>query len=317
MKAAIVSAAGQPPVYGEFADPVSAAGKSLIRVSAAAISHVTRGRASGSHYSSSGELPFVPGVDGVGVAADGRRVYFLMPERPYGAMAERCLVDERQQIPLPEELSDEAAAAMAIPGMSSWAAFTERAQLRAGESVLINGATGASGRLAVQIAKHLGAGKVIATGRQEGSLAELKALGADVTIQLTDDRAALEEALRGEFRQGVGVVLDYLWGVSAETLIIAAAKAGPDGQPMRFVQIGSMSGGNITLPSAALRSSALQLMGSGIGSVPFTRLLEAIRAVLNAAPAAGFRVATRTRPLADVSAAWAMTGSEARIVLRP
>jgi NADPH:quinone reductase-like Zn-dependent oxidoreductase len=317
MKAAIVSSAGQPPVYGEFADPVAAPGQSVVRVHAASISHVTRGRASGSHYSSGGVLPFVPGIDGVGVTDDGRRVYFLMPESPWGAMAERCPVDLRHQIELPQGLNDESAAAMAIPGMSSWAALSERAHLKAGETVLVNGATGASGRLAIQIARHLGAAKVIATGRHSSSFAELKELGADVTIELVEDRAALEEAFKREFRDGVDIVLDYLWGVSAEVLIVAAAKAGPDGKAMRFVQIGSMSGGNITLPSAALRSSAIELMGSGIGSVPFERLLEAIRGVLTAAPAAGFRIATRMLPLAEISAAWASKDTEARVVLSP
>ncbi|HVZ86857.1 MAG TPA: zinc-binding alcohol dehydrogenase family protein [Polyangia bacterium] len=317
MKAAIVTEAGRPPAYGDFEDPQPAPGQALIRVTASSISHVTKGRASGRHYSTQGGLPFIPGLDGTGVAADGRRVYFLAPEHPYGAMAERCVADERHLIALPAGLGDDAAAALAIPGMSSWAALVERARLRAGETVLVNGATGASGRLAIQIAKHLGAGKVIATGRHPDMFDDLRRLGADVTVPLLQDRDALERAFKNEFQPGLGVVLDYLWGASAETIIVAAAKAGPEAVPIRFVQIGAMSGSDITLPSAALRSSALELMGSGIGSVPLPRLLAAVRGVLDAAPSAGFEIATRVVPLADVTKAWSESDAGARIVLRP
>ena len=317
MKAAIIIEAGQAPVYGDFKDPVPTADKSLIRVTAASISHVTRSRASGAHYSSSGALPFIPGIDGTGIGKDGQRVYFVLPEKPYGAMAEFCEVADRHQFAIPDDLSDDAAAAMAIPGMSSWGALVERAKLCAGETVLINGATGTSGRLAIQIAKHLGAKKVIATGRQTRSFDELRSLGADVTVALTRDGDSLEKAFKNEFQQGVDIVLDYLWGMSAEKLIIAAAKAGPEGVPIRYVQIGSLSGPDINLPSAALRSSALQLMGSGIGSIPFPRLLQAIHGVLQAAPSAGFKIATQRVPLADVTKAWTSGDTDPRIVLVP
>jgi len=317
MKAAIVVETGQAPVYGDFPDPVSAPGKGLIRVTASSISHVTRSRASAAHYSSDGAPPFIPGIDGTGIGEDGQRVYFLLPEKPYGAMAELCSVDDRHRLSIPDGLSEEWAAAMAIPGMSSWAALVERASLRAGETVLINGATGASGRLAIQIAKHLGAKKVVATGRNAKSFGNLRLLGADATVALTENRDALESAFKNEFRHGIDIVLDYLWGMSAETLIVAAAKAGPDGIPIRYVQIGSISGANISLPSAALRSSALQLMGSGIGSVPFAKLLKAIQGVFAAALSAGFKIAIEPVPLADVTRAWAAGDGDSRIVLRP
>ena len=317
MKAAIVEQAGRPPVFGDFAEPVAAPGLRVVRVSASAISHVTKGRASGAHYSADGSLPLVPGMDGVGVDEDGRRVYFILPEAPFGAMAQRSLVDARRCIALPDGLSDTDAAALAIPGMSSWAALVERAGLRAGETVLVNGATGASGRLAIQVAKHLGAKRVIATGRNAAALAGLRALGADATIALTPDRDALEQAVKAEFRQGVDVVLDYVWGPSAEALIAAGAKAGPQAVPIRYVQIGAISGADITLPGAALRSSALQLMGSGIGSIAQIRMLAALRGVLEAAPAAGFKVATQVRPLAEVGDAWYAGDAQSRIVLVP
>ncbi|WP_323123506.1 quinone oxidoreductase family protein [Burkholderia alba] len=317
MKAAMVVEAGQAPVYGEFDDPAPAPGKRLVRVTAAAISHVTRSRASGRHYSADDALPFIPGVDGTGIAEDGRRVYFLLPEKPYGAMAALCPVDDRHCIALPDGLDEQAAAAMAIPGMSSWAALVERAKLGAGETVLINGATGASGRLAIQIARHLGAGKIIATGRRSGAFDELRRLGADAIVPLTEDRDALEQAFMDACRQGVDVVLDYLWGSSAEALVIAVAKAGPAGRPIRYVQIGAIGGADISLPGAALRSSALQLMGSGIGSVPFPRLLKSVQGVLEAASPAGFEIAVQAAPLADVTRAWGAGGSDSRVVLLP
>jgi NADPH:quinone reductase-like Zn-dependent oxidoreductase len=317
MKAALVVKAGEPPVYGEFRDPLSAAGKSVIRVHASAISQLAKLRASGQHYSSEGALPFIPGVDGCGIDETGQRVYFMLPEKPFGAMAELCIVDQSSKIPLPDDLDDDTAAAMAIPGMSSWAALSERAHLVAGETVLINGATGTSGRLAIQIARHLGAKRIIVTGRQTKTFDELKALGADVTIQLVADSAALGQVFDAEFKRGIDIVLDYLWGNSAETLLASAARSGAEGAPIRFVQIGSISGGTISLPGPVLRSSSLQLMGSGLGSVPMPRLIKAIGGVLGAAMGSGFKITTEAIPLAEVARAWAAGGSDSRIVLHP
>jgi NADPH:quinone reductase-like Zn-dependent oxidoreductase len=177
MKAAIVTGAGLTPTYADFADPIPLAGENRIVVAAAAISQVTRGRASGRHYSSSGQFPFVVGIDGVGRLDDGRRVYFAVPRAPFGGMAEQTVVPVSRCVPVPDDIDDVTAAAIANPGMSSWAAYTERAKLKAGETVLVNGATGTAGRLAVQIAKFLGAKKVIATGRNRAVLEELTTLG--------------------------------------------------------------------------------------------------------------------------------------------
>ena len=315
MKAAVVFGQRQTPVYADFGEPVAAAGETRIRVTSAAISQIVRSRASGQHYSSSGRFPFVVGIDGVGRLDDGRRVYFVFPRAPYGAMSERTVAPTTHCLVLPVELDDVTAAAIANPGMSSWAAYQERAHLKAGETVLVNGATGAAGRLAVQIAKHFGAKKVIATGRNIEVLKSVATLGADVTIPLVEDQTALEERFQQEFAQGIDVVLDYLWGLSAERLIIAGAKAGAETKPIRFVQIGSVSGGDITLPSAALRSSAIVLMGSGIGSIPFDRLIHAIDGLLRAAAPAGLKIATNSVPLSDVERAWALDEGSGRTVV--
>jgi NADPH:quinone reductase-like Zn-dependent oxidoreductase len=314
MRAALILEVGQPPVYGDFPEPTLSEGENHITVTAASLSHVTRARASGTHYSSSGTIPFVVGIDGVGRLDDGRRVYFVMPSAPFGSMAEQSRVRASQCIALPDELDDATAAAIAIPGMSSWAALQESAKFQAGETVLVNGATGISGRLAVQIAKYLGAKKVIATGRNTEVLKSLATLGADVTIPLTQDGEALEKAFLEPFHEGVDVVLDYLWGPSMERLLIAAAKAGADGVPIRFIQVGAASASSISLPNAVLRSSAIQLMGSGIGSVPFNRLLKVIKSVLQASVPGGFEIATTTVPLSEVTIAWSTETSQTRTV---
>jgi len=317
MKAAIVAAAGETPTFGEFETPSEQPGRLRLQVLAAAISQLTRARASGRHYSAGGQWPIVPGVDGVGRTEDGRRVYFVLPEAPFGAMAEYTLVNALHCAPVPDALTDETAAAMANPGMSSWAALKERARFVAGETVLINGATGSSGKLAIQIARHLGASRIIATGRNAAQFETLRRLGADVTIGLQQDPDALETALKAEFAQGIDVVLDYLWGPSARAIMIAAAKAGPELRPIRFIQIGSMGGADIDVPAAALRSSSLQLMGSGIGSVSLERLLASIRDMLAAAAVAGFECGCRSLPLSEVASAWADDHAGDRVVLRP
>ena len=315
MKAAIVQQAGQIPVYGDFSEPPPASGESRITVTAAALSPVVRSRAAGTHYSASNQFPFVAGVDGIGRFDDGRRVYFAMPLTPFGSMAERTAAPSTLCVPVPDELDDVTAAAIANPGMSSWAAYKQRAVLKAGETVLVNGATGTAGRLAVQIAKHLGARKVIATGRNAESLRAVEALGADAAILLTEDDDALEESFKAQFSAGIDVVIDYLWGWSAERLLIAGAKAGADAIPIRYVQIGAVSGPDITLPSAVLRASAIELMGSGIGSIRLDGLSQAVGELLQAAAPAGFNIATRAMPLSEVAHAWSVKNDARRIVL--
>jgi NADPH:quinone reductase-like Zn-dependent oxidoreductase len=314
MKAAIVWEAGKPPVCGEFKDPAPTAGEIPIAVVAAALSPLAKSRASGAHYSSSHRFPFVAGVDGVGRLDDGRRVYFFLPREPYGAMAEKAVAPGTQCVRLPDGLDDITAAAIANPGMSSWAAFKERVKLVAGENVLINGATGTAGRLAVQIAKYLGAKTVIATGRNVEVLKSLASLGADVAIPLVEDGDALEEAFKEQFAEGVDIVIDYLWGKSAERLLSAAAKAGEPSVPIRFVQVGSASGSEITLPSAVLRSSGIELLGSGLGSVPVERLVAAIAELLQAALAGDFQIETKAVALSEVEQVWSKDTGAARIV---
>jgi NADPH:quinone reductase-like Zn-dependent oxidoreductase len=313
MKAAIVPQAGRAPVYGDFKEPIPVAGESRIAVTAAALSPVVKARASGTHYSSSGGFPIGVGIDGVGRLDDGSRVHFFLPRAPYGSMAEKVVVPSSQCAIVPDGLDDIMAAAIAIPCMSSWVALKERASFRPGETVLVNGATGTSGRLAVRVAKYLGARKVIATGRQAATLQSIKALGADETILLVENRDALKKAFKEQFAGGVDVVLDYLWGQSAECLLIAGSRAGTD-VPIRFIQIGTASGANITLSGAILRSTAIELKGSGLGSIPINRIVGGIEEVLHAAVAGRFEIATKPVPLSQVEQAWSSDAYMPRVV---
>ena len=311
MKAAIVTAEGKSPILGEFDEPTATPEAELITVTASALSQFSKSRSSGTHYSSEGAFPAVAGADGVGRTQDGRRVYFVLPEAPYGALAERCLVRARQCIELPDSLDDVTAAAIANPGMSAWAALVERARLQPGETVLVNGATGSAGRLAVQLAKFLGAGRVIATGRNERELNELLSIGADVVVPFT--LGALhpfgakhyEEALKEQLAGGINIAVDYLWGESAKTVIVAIAKTVEDATPVRFVHVGGASREEeISLPGAALRSSPIQIMGSGVKSIPFAKLLDAIKNVFQIAEPAKLQIATQVAPLSQIEEAW-------------
>jgi NADPH:quinone reductase-like Zn-dependent oxidoreductase len=317
MKAAIVMEAGKSPLYGNFKEPVPVDGEVQVTVKAAALSNVVKSRASGAHYSSSDQFPFVVGVDGVGRLDGGDRVYFAFPRAPFGTFSEKTVVQPSHCVRLPAGLDDVRAAAIAIPGMSAWAALKERAQFRAGETVLVNGATGTAGRLAVQIAKYNRARKVVATGRNPEALKALSALGADETLLLGDVGQSLETALKELFGgEGIDVVLDYLWGPSAERIIIAGAKAGKDTVPIRFVQIGAVSAPNITLPSAALRASDVRLMGSGIGSIPMERLVKTVDDLMQATIPGDFKIATKTFDLSEVERVWAMADATPRPVFQ-
>lgn len=314
MKAAVVKQAGTQPVWAEFDEPLASREQGVVKVGASALSRLTRGRASGEHYSSSKTYPFVAGVDGAGRLDDGRRVYFFGPAAPFGAMAERTLVPLEHCLPLADSIDDIDAAAIAIPGMSSWAALTERAAFVAGETVLINGATGSSGQLAVQVAKRLGADKIVVTGRNRAMLEKLQDMGADTAITLDGDEAALSRAFEAQCAEGVDIVLDYLWGPSARALLIAAARASEAQRALRFVQIGSMSAQEIALPAAVLRSSAISLLGSGLGSVAMPRLFAAMQAVLNAAAEGGLHVETKAVPMPHLADHWNDDAGRERVV---
>ncbi len=317
MQAAVVRELGRPPNWEPFDDPVPVPGETIVSVRAAAVSPLVLTRSSGAHYSADTKPPFVAGVDGVGRTPDGRRVYFGFPRAPFGSLAEHAPVPEESLIPVPEALEDVTAAAAAIPGMSCWIPLTTIARIPPGESVLVNGATGASGRMAIQCARHLGARRVIATGRDESQFADLTELGADRVLSLGLPPDQLRAAVREEARDSaIGVVLDYVWGASAESILSALggpnAPRGPS--RLRYVQAGALAGDRLTLSSASLRSSGLEIVGTGIGSSSPAALRQGIRAFLEAFTPAGFRVGTEARSMAEVAHFWGSTGGARRLV---
>src|SRR5437879_5229870 len=307
MYAAVVHAFDAPPRYTTFAEPVPAEGEKIVSGSAAGLHPIVKALAKGSHYGSSGELPFIAGIDGVGRVEDGTRVYFGVARSPFGTFCERSLAASWMCLPLPEAVDDVTAAGIANPAMSSWAALALRAKFVAGESVLILGAAGVAGQLAIQVAKRLGARRVVAAGRNPEALEKLKALGADAVISLDQEQAPLVSAFRSEIAEaGVDVVLDYLWGQPAELVLQAISQKGlrTAGARIRFIQIGESAGKTISLPAATLRSSRLELLGSGFGSASLDDIRQALADFFQVAAKEPFHFHTKVVPLRDVETLW-------------
>lgn len=304
MKAAIVMSAGTTPVYGDFDAPSVSSNGVVVDVSAAALSNLAKMRAMGQHYSSGKEFPNIAGTDGVG-AIDGKRYYFAGAIAPYGSLAQQTIVNKNTIVQLPDGLSDITAAAISNPGMSSWAALASRAHLIKGETVLINGATGNAGKLAIEIARHLGAGKVIAVGRNAQKLKQLDA-DESIAFDLSSDmtKAVFIQNLKPFFEKGVDVVLDYLWGDSALAIMQAIAEVSGN-YHTRYVSIGSAAGKKeILLPSTVLRSSGLELLGSGLKSCTMQELLSAIQGVFGLEAEGKLSIETKSFDLTDIQTAW-------------
>jgi NADPH:quinone reductase-like Zn-dependent oxidoreductase len=319
MYAAVVHAFDSPPRYTTFADPVAVEGEKVVKVSAAGLHPIVKALAKGTHYGSSGELPFIAGIDGVGRLEDGTRVYFGVSRSPFGTFCERSPAASWMCVPLPEGVDDVTAAGIANPAMSSWVGLTARAKFAAGESVLILGATGVAGQLAVQVAKRLGARRVVAAGRNPETLERLKKLGADAVISLDQDQASVVSAFRSEIAEaGVDIVLDYLWGQPAELVLQASSQKGlrKAGARVRFIQIGESAGKTISLPAAALRSSGLELLGSGFGSASLDQIRQVLAEFFEAAAKEPFEFRTKAVPLREVEALWDIAESGTRLVFQ-
>lgn len=321
MNAALVESFDKPPRYGVFTEPIAGDGEELVTVTAAGLHPIVKSLASGKHYGSTGKLPFVPGLDGVGRLEDGTKVYFGAPRSPFGSFAQLTITAQPMYLPIPKELDDVTVAALMNPGMSSWAALTGRIQFARGEGVLILGATGVAGLLAVQIAKRLGASRVIGVGRNVDALERAKQLGADAVVPLEQDREKLITTFRSEIAESkIGVVvLDYLWGNPAELLLEAIAQKGFQraAARIRYLQIGSMAGPTISLPAATLRSSGLEIYGSGFGSVSIERIFQSLRDFLQEAANKPFVIETKQAPLRDIERLWLEPQSGTRIVFQP
>jgi NADPH:quinone reductase-like Zn-dependent oxidoreductase len=319
MDAAVLHALGKPPRCEQFPEPIAGDAEVIVHVHAASLKPIDKQLASGSHYASPRELPLVCGSDGVGHLSDGQRVFFGGTRAPYGAMAQRTVVRPALSFPVPEGVDDETAAALPNPGVSAWLTLALRAKLVPGESVLILGATGVTGKLAVKIAKLLGAGRVVAAGRNEQALSTLHQLGADAIIRLDASAKELSEAFVHEAGDsGFQVVIDYVWGHPAETFLAAITKRefAVITSEIRFVQVGESAGSTISLPAAVLRSTALTILGTA-GIPPRNVLVDALQQVMAHAASGELRIETERVPLADIENAWQRDQQRRRLVVIP
>ncbi|CEG56310.1 quinone oxidoreductase family protein [Legionella fallonii] len=297
---ALVSHFKESPQWTDFTDPKTESDEVIVNVSAVALTNLVKGQSNGTHYSVKGDsIPFVPGDEGTGRMENGQRVFFFSKRKPFGSLAEKTVVKREFLIPLPDDLDDVSAASISNPAMSSWAALTRRALLKPGETVLINGATGISGQMAIRIAKHLGARRVIVTGRKESNPDKLISLGADEVITLGD---GFNERITAVIEE-ISIVLDYLWGSSAESIINTVGNTHSD-RPVRYVQIGTIAGTTINMPAFPLRASGLVMMGTGLGSVSNLELLKVISEAFQVAKKIGLTVDATAIPMSEGEKIW-------------
>jgi NADPH:quinone reductase-like Zn-dependent oxidoreductase len=323
MKAAVLHALGQVPRWEEFPPPEPGDGEELIQVTAAPLNNIDRVRADGSHYSAeeyaSGGLPAVPGVIGAGRRPGGQRVLF---GSRCGTMAAYSAARPEMTFPIPDGLDDALAAAAWNPGLSAWLALGWRCPLQPGQTVLILGATGVTGKLAVQAARHFGAARVVAAGRNQQVLDTLPELGADATIRLGQPDDALAAAFAAQAGDhGYDVVVDYLWGHPTEVFLTSIEHHDAEMRSgrIRLVQAGEMAGPAITLPAAVLRSSAgLEILGQGTGTMPpIDVIIGMLRELLDLLQAGKVRVDIERVPLSAVGEVWSRDQHGRRPVFIP
>jgi NADPH:quinone reductase-like Zn-dependent oxidoreductase len=314
MHAAVLHKFGEPPRFDSFAEPTAQEDEVLVDVRAAALNPSTRLLASGRHYASPQQLPVVCGVEGIGCLDDGSRVFFGVRRPPNGSMCERTAVPRAFCWTVPEGVSDVVAAALPNPGLSSWLPLVTTAHLAAGETVLVHGATGVAGQLAVQIAKHLGAGRVVAAGRNDEVLAKLQLLGADAVIDLKLPEPDLaDQFVRAGSATGFDVVIDYLWGHPTEVLLRAMIRRGFPAARLqtRLVQVGDVAGSTISLAAETLRSAAITIVGSGV-MPPLAVLSETLEKLFGLAARGQLHIDVEPIPLGDIERAWMRVDTQGR-----
>jgi NADPH:quinone reductase-like Zn-dependent oxidoreductase len=325
MKAAVVNTWGQTPAYTDLPDPQPGDGTEVAEVEASALTNLTKGVASGKHYAAKDiALPVIPGVDGVARLADGRRVY-AAALGSHGMMAERTLVDPRRAVEIGEHVDAVTAAAVPNPGMSAWMALSYAAAVKPGDHVLVLGATGVTGSMAVQLAGSVfGAEAVVAAGRDADRLRWLQSVGAQTVIRLGEEDLGARVAELHAARP-FDAVLDYLWGEPATEVLGALAAGATTGghHATRYVQIGSMAGPTLSLDAAILRATGVTISGVGLGSVPPEVMrqtqTEALPRLLSMVAAGELQLRTQVRRLSDIERVWTdpSTPSGIRVVVTP
>jgi len=304
MKAGIVHQLGTNPVYGDFENPQPQQGQLVVNIKAAAIKQVDRSKVAGRHYTNFASLPVVPGIDGVGTLPNGDAVYAWGLT---GMFAEQAVIEDGRCTLLPKGLDFALAAALPNALVGSDMALLYRAQIRVGQTVLINGATGATGKVAVQTAKYRGAQKVIVTGRNQAVLNDLLLLGADEIILLTqDDETIINQIQESHKATPIDIVIDYLWGHPVELILHAINGLPP--HKITMVTVGEMAGSTINLPSGILRSRMVQLLGSGIGSLSKKDIADYLQtelpAIFSLAAQGKLVMEVATFPLSEIESVW-------------
>ena len=303
MRAALVETIGEPPVPGEWGDPERGEGQALVDVRAAPINPIDVATASGRFYGGTPDAPYVPGVEGLGVVSEGERfgpgtrVYLSTSEASNGSFATRVAVPEEALIEVPDGADDPLAAALGVAGLAAWVPLAVKAEVGAGDRVLVLGASGAVGTIGVQVAKALGAERVVAAARDAEALERLRDLGADATVRIGDHgdlAAAFQEAAGGP----VDVTLDPVWGEPATAAIAAAAAGGC------LVNIGQSAGAEATFPSAAVRSKELRILGHTNMALAPANKAEAYRTLVGHAAAGRIRLEIETFGWDGVTNAW-------------
>jgi NADPH2:quinone reductase len=320
MKAAVINQFGEIPHYGDFPDPVPDKDDTLVEVKACVLENFDKLTVSGSHYASKKlfpQFPAIVGTDGIGVTEDKQLVAFGNIRPPYGAFAEK--VAAGFTLPVPEGTDPVAAAAIMPSVFTSLLPLKYSARLQPGETVLVHGATGVSGRIAIQVAKMLGAGKVVGTGRNAQSLQLLGSLGVDEVIDLgRPDEEVSRAYADSQADRAYDVVIDFLWGRPAELLIrsFIPQEASFAQRRIRYVQIGEAAGTQLSLPGSALRTSGLELMG--VGRISPEVLGEEIKAVWEGIRQGKFYMDIECVPLSEIASAWSRKGLHGkRLVIVP
>lgn len=312
MRAAVVETSRTAPAVMEFPEPQPAAGSKLRHLVGAGVHRVVRSLADGTHYGSSASYPAVLGVDAVARTDEGRLLYVAGPQPPWGTMSERLAA--QIEFPLPEGADPLAVAAGVNPGMSGWMPLHESRREVGLGTVVVIGATGVSGGMAVQAAISMGAEKVVAAGRNLASLDRLRVAGA-VPAPLPEKPEVLARQIGNPERL---LVLDYLWGPPAEMIMAALARNGlqEDHTDISYVQIGSLAGDDAVVPASLLRSRRLRIRGSGAGSASFKEVVEQIPLVLDAIAGGVLDSQYAAYSLSRFDEAWNHTGPE-RVVITP
>ncbi len=308
MKAAVLYQLGSAPKYEDFPDPVPEEGQLLMNVKAASVKNIDKLRAGGTHYSSYTKLPEIVGLDAVGTLEDGTRIY---AQGIGGTIAEKALVRKGAYVVVPEGLDNIKAAALPNAIYGSVMALLSRARMKKGEVVLVNGATSVTGQLAVQAARHYGASKIIVTGRNATILEELKGMGATEIISLKQEDQIITNRIKELHSvKPIDIVIDYLWGNPVKLIINALKGRGINNfsTRVRIVSVGSVAGKDIILESDTLRSSAIEILGSGIGSLSQDDLkifgTEVLPEMFMLAAEGKLKIQTETADLKDIESAW-------------